>query len=83
MSVFIFMLTPATARAIGQRMLIDLSTQFPEHAFEFAESDMDDLENAILPIVDEAESAPDAVEVERVQEAFGRLLADSLEWKTS
>ncbi len=51
LSAFIFMLTPETAAAIGERMLIELSTKFPEYEFEFAESQMDNLKNAILPIV--------------------------------
>lgn len=88
MSAFIFMLTSESATIIGERMLIELSTKFPEHEFEFAESEMDDLENMILPIVDDEEnpgrySSPDAAEVERVQEAFGGLLADSGDWRTS
>ncbi|WP_425994946.1 hypothetical protein [Afipia sp. DC4300-2b1] len=88
MSTFIFMLTPETATAIGERMLTELSSRFPEHEFEFAESEMDDLENAILPILDDEErpgryTCPEDSEVERVQEAFGRLLADSIEWKAS
>jgi len=31
-------------------MLIELTKQFPEHEFEMAESNMDDLESSILPI---------------------------------
>lgn len=91
MTTYLFMLTPETERVLVERVTQELAEKFPQHDFLVGGADIPDFENSILAVQVTAGSgevpgivrAPDAVEVQRVKEAFADILEGAQDWKPS